>query len=171
MWKSIVIVVGLLVLAFFALGFIKPEIQVTSSTVINRSPEVVWKVFTDPPRTKEWLTGLQRMETISGAHLAVGSRHRLTFREGNRWIEMDEVVTAVEAGRLYAFNSSMDVMKGSTNVRLMPKDGGTELAFESIYGGRSMFWRSIMVVMQGTIARREAGDMAKLKALVEAEPK
>jgi len=171
MWKSIAVVIGLLIVAFFALGFIKPEIQVTSSTVINRSPEVVWKVFTDPPRTKQWLTGLQSMETISGAHLEVGSRHRLTFREGNRWIQMDEIVTAVEPGRLYAFNSSMDAMKGSTNVRLMPKDGGTELALESIYGGRSMVWRSILVVMQGTIARREAEDMAKLKALVEAEPK
>jgi uncharacterized protein YndB with AHSA1/START domain len=170
MWKSIAIVIGLLIVAFFALGFIKPEIQVTSSTVINRSPEVVWKVFTDRPRTKLWLTGLERMETISGAHLAVGSRHRLTFREGNRWIQMDEVVTAVEPGKLYAFKSSMDMMKGSTVVRLTPKDGGAELTFESIYGGRSMFWRSVMAVMQGTIARRQAEDMAKLKALVEAEP-
>jgi uncharacterized protein YndB with AHSA1/START domain len=170
MWKSIGIVIGVLIVAFFALGFIKPEIQVASSTAIGRSPEVVWKVFTDRPRTKQWLTGLESMETISGAHLAVGSHHRLTFREGNRWIEMDEVVTAVEPGKLYAFNSSMDVMKGSTYVRLAPKDGGTELAFESIYGGRSMFWRSILVVMQGTIARREAEDLAKLKALVQAEP-
>jgi uncharacterized protein YndB with AHSA1/START domain len=171
MWKWIAIVIGLLCIAFLALGFIKPDIQVVNSTLVNRSPDVVWKVFTDVPRTKDWLTDLHSMETISGGHLAVGSRHKLVFQQGNHRTEMEEVVTAVEPDKLYSFDASMDVMKGSTNVRLTPKDGGTELAFESSYAGQSILWRSMMVIMRPMILKREAEDMAKLKALVEAEPK
>lgn len=170
MWKWSAIVIGLLCAGFLALGVSKPEVSIRSSTVIQRSPEVVWKVFTDTARTAQWMTGLKSMQTISGKHLEPGSRHKLVFNEGGDLVELEEVVTAVEPMRLYAFDSSMKQSTGSTVVRLTPKDGGTELSFESVYRGRTLWWRSLMAVMQPMISKTDDEYLQKLKTLVEKEP-
>lgn len=170
MWKWTAIIVGLICAAFLALGFIHPVVHVTNSILVERSPAVAWKVFTDVPRTKDWLTGLHSIEIISGQQLAVGTRSKLVFFDGGRREELEETTTAVDPGKLYAFDASMDEFTGSTRVRLTPQGGGTQIVFESSYAGRSLLWRSIMAIMQSTIEKREAGDLAKLKALIEAEP-
>lgn len=170
MWKWIAIILGLACTAFIALGMIKPEIEIASGAVINRSPEVVWRVFTDPARAKEWMTGLDSIQTISGGHLQPGSVHKLVFVDGDRRLDMQETVTAVEPSRRFAFASSMEEMNGTTEVILAPKDAGTELTFKSVYRGNSIVWRSMMVVMQHSIEERETQDLARLKALVEKEP-
>jgi uncharacterized protein YndB with AHSA1/START domain len=170
MWKWVAVAVGVVVAAFFGIGVIVPHVSVTRSTMINRSPDVVWKVFTDTSRTKDWMTGLMSMETVSGAPMTVGSRHHLVFLERDRRVDMQETVTAVEPGRLYAFDSSMEQATGHTTVRLAPKDGGTEIAIASVYTGQSMLWRSVMVMVSSMIGEREGEDLAKLKALAEAEP-
>jgi len=170
MWKWIAIILGLVCAAFIAIGFFKPEVSVVNSTVINRSPEVVWRVFTDTARAKEWMTGLDSIQTISGGHLQPGSVHKLVFIDSGRRMDLTETVTAVEPNRLFAFDSSMEEMHGTTNVILAPKDAGTTLTFESVYRGNSIVWRSMMVVMQHSIEERGSNDLAKLKLLVEKEP-
>ncbi|MGH8314891.1 MAG: SRPBCC family protein, partial [Steroidobacterales bacterium] len=169
MWKWIAIILGLLCAAFIALGFFKPEVSAVNSTLINRSPEVVWRIFTDPARAKEWMTGLDSIQTISGGHLQPGSVHKLVFIDGDRRMDLSETVTAVEPNRLFAFDSSMEEMHGTTNVILAPRDAGTELTFESVYRGNSIVWRSMMVIMEHAINERETVDLARLKLLVEKE--
>jgi carbon monoxide dehydrogenase subunit G len=171
MWKWIAILTGIACAAFFAVGFIKPEVHIVNSVHVHRSPDVVWKVFTDMSRSKEWLTGLNSMERISGEHLAVGTRSKLVFFDGGRREEMEETTTAVEPGKLYAFDSSMDMMSGSTSVRLTPNGAGTDLTFDSTYAGKTFLWRSALALMQSSVEKRGAEDMGKLKALVEAEPR
>ncbi len=170
MWKWIAIILGLVCAAFIAIGFVRPEVSAVNSTVINRSPEVVWRVFTDAARAREWMTGLQSIQTISGGHLQPGSVHKLVFIDGNRRMELNETVTAVEPNRLFAFDSSMEEMNGTTNVILAPKDAGTELTFESVYRGNSIVWRCMLVIMQHALDERETVDLARLKLLVEKEP-
>ncbi|HZF16620.1 MAG TPA: SRPBCC family protein [Steroidobacteraceae bacterium] len=170
MWKWIAMVVGLLCAGFLMLGFIKPEVAVRNSTVVQRSPEVVWKVFTDGARATRWMPGLKSIETISGAPLQVGSRHKLVFGEGGGNVEMEEVVTAVEPNKLFAFDANLKDATGSTIVRLTPSDGGTELSFESVYRGRSVWGRSMMALMQSVISKNEDENLQKLKVLIEEEP-
>lgn len=170
MWRWVAVAAGVVIAAFLAIGIVKPSVSISHSTLVNRSPEVVWKVFTDASRAKEWMTGLMSMETVSGTRMTVGSRHKLVFLENDRRVEMQETITALEPGKLYAFDSSMEQMTGSTTVRLTPKDGGTQLTFEGDFRGRSMLWRSLMAILQPMIDKRQGEDMDKLKALVEAEP-
>src|SRR5258705_10515448 len=155
MWKWIAVILGLVCAAFIAIGFVRPEVSAVDSTVINRSPEVVWRVFTDAARAREWMTGLQSIQTISGGHLQPGSVHKLVFIDGNRRMELNETVTAVEPNRLFAFDSSMEEMNGTTNVILAPKDAGTELTFESVYRGNSIVWRSMLVIMRHALTGPE----------------
>jgi uncharacterized protein YndB with AHSA1/START domain len=170
MWRWVAVAVGVLVVAFLCIGVVKPSVSVSLSTLVNRSPEVVWKVFTDASRAKEWMTGLMSMETVSGTRMTVGSRHKLVFLENDRRVEMEETLTAIEPGKLYAFDFSLKEATGSTTVRLTPKDGATQLTFEGDFRGRSMLWRSLMVILQSMVDKRQSEDMEKLKTLAEAEP-
>jgi uncharacterized protein YndB with AHSA1/START domain len=170
MGKWIVIAVGVVVAVFLTLGAAMPQIKVVSRATIGRSPAVVWRVFTDEARTKEWLSGLRSMETISGAPLTVGSQHRLTLMESGEKMQMLEVVTAVEPEKLYAFDSAMEELKGHTDVTLARNGTGTEIVFDAVYDGGSLLQRSLMVLMQPQMQERQGKNLAKLKALVEAEP-
>src|SRR5258705_1303275 len=163
MWKWIAVILGLVCAAFIAIGFVRPEVSAVDSTVINRSPEVVWRVFTDAARAREWMTGLQSIQTISGGHLQPGSVHKLVFIDGNRRMELNETVTAVEPNRLFAFDSCMEEMNGTTNGIPSPQDTGTKLTFESIYRWDSIGWRSIPGTMANALDDRAQVDIARPK--------
>jgi hypothetical protein len=60
--------------------------------------------------------------------------------------------------------------RNSTVVRLTPKDGGTELSFESVYRGRTVWGRSMLALMQSVISNTEDEYLLKLKTLIEKEP-
>ena len=74
--KNTKIILGLVVglaLAFFAIGIFTPSFTYENKVEVKASVEKAWAIFTDQSRMRDWLTGFQSMETISGISGEVGS--------------------------------------------------------------------------------------------------
>ena len=104
MKKVLKFVLGLvlvLVLGFFAAGLVIPTLSYETSVEVERPVETAWRVFMDGERMSQWMTNLQRVETIAGEPGMVGSQFRLVFDENGEEVVVSEMVTEVRKhGRL-----------------------------------------------------------------------
>jgi hypothetical protein len=65
----------------------------TTEIEINRAVNKVIELFDNPDNMSKWMEGLQKFEPLSGTSGQPGAKSRLTFKMGNRTIEMIETVT------------------------------------------------------------------------------
>ena len=96
----------LLLIAFFTLGFLNPEISYETRTEIQASVEETFAVFNDPERMGEWLVGFHSMENISGNDNEVGSKWKLRFEENGEVMEVNFVLLKGESGAVPTMNSA-----------------------------------------------------------------
>lgn len=166
MKKVLFVLLGLVVVLFLVVlvaGLAAESVEYENRIVIERPAEEVWAVFTDASRMKEWMDDLDTIENLSGNHLEVGSRWRLLFGED----ELLETVTAVEPGKRYAFDMETEVFLGDTDVRLVAKDGGTELISTTRVVGNNVLLRGMFAFMKRSFVGRTQEQYERLKARVE----
>ncbi len=73
------------------------RLVVREETVVETTPEAVWRVLADPARRGEWNEKIVRVERARGGVPRVGERYRLGYRLGRHEREMDAEVEACEA--------------------------------------------------------------------------
>jgi uncharacterized membrane protein len=137
------------------------------SVMINAPPEIVFELYTDPRRAREWLSGVREVRT-TGPTDQPGSRAVITYR----WpFKMAAEVLQVEALNLHVqrLKELLGLVTCTTTARFRQVDGGTELHLAMRYrvaGGPlgRLFDRLVGDEMVTTVRR----DLARLKALAEA---
>lgn len=77
---------------------VEAPIRTEARRTIAASPDAVWEVIADHERWPQWFPAL-RSVTVTGEAAGVGGRRRVTIPG----IRFDEVFTAWEPGRLFAF--------------------------------------------------------------------
>ncbi|MFG0315972.1 MAG: SRPBCC family protein [Planctomycetota bacterium JB042] len=170
MKKFSLVLLGLIavfLVGFLGLGLASESIEYRNEIVIDRPPEEVWAVFSDPDRAKSWMTGLERIENLSGEHLQVGSRWKLVFLEGGEEIEVLETVTAVEPNRRFAFDLDAEPMLGHTEVRFEPEGEGTRLVATNEMRAKGLIWRAVFRLSRTMFQARSQEQYALLKARIE----
>ena len=70
--------------------------KITERIHVDKPPEDVWAVVSDPSTHTAWRPALVEFRQVSDPPLAVGSHIREKIRWRGRTIEIDDVVTALE---------------------------------------------------------------------------
>lgn len=65
----------------------------TCQTTINKPRKEVIQLFDSIENLYKWMEGLKKFELISGEAGEVGAQSKLTFKMGNRRVEMIETIT------------------------------------------------------------------------------
>jgi uncharacterized protein YndB with AHSA1/START domain len=146
------------------------EFTYTTSVQVNRSPAEVWSVFTDEEKMPEWLDGLESLELVSGEALQVGSVWKMHFDINGQGFVKSETVTAVEPGRLYAFDADNDYFTGHTEILFVEEGGATEIQTTNSMAAKSALFRAVFYLQRGMIAEQAASSYLKLAALCESRP-
>jgi uncharacterized membrane protein len=136
------------------------------SVMIAAPPEVVFELYTDPGRARDWLSGLQEIRTTGPADQP-GSRAVFAYR----WpLKMTAEVLQAEPPNLHVqrLKELLGLVSCTTTARFGRVEGGTELRLEMRYrvaGGRigRLFDARVGDEMVATQGR----DLARLKALAE----
>lgn len=136
-----------------------------STVSIGRPPEAVFPYLVEPALQAQWSD--VPMRQLTAGPLVAGSRLEVTFGKGPIKATIGIEVTAVEAGRRFAFRSYSGPVRWEGEYRLAPSGAGTELSQE----GRLQFtgvWRLIEPLVGAEISRGEVKELEKIKALAEA---
>ena len=136
------------------------------SMIINAPPERVFKLYTDPARARDWLSGVREVRA-TGPPDQPGSRAVITYR----WpFTMTAEVLRAEPPHLHVqrLKELLGLVTCTTTARFRQLDGGTELHLAMHYrvaGGPlgRLFDRLVGDEMVTTVR----GDLARLKALAE----
>ena len=136
------------------------------SVTINAPPEVVFGLYTDAGRAREWLSGVREVRT-AGPTDQPGGRAVFTYRWPFKMAA--EVLQAARPDlHVQRLKELLGLVTCTTTARFRQVEGGTELRLEMTYqvvGGPigRLFDRLVGAEMV-TTARR---DLARLKALAE----
>lgn len=154
---------------FVGFGLLKSSFQYTNAVTINASKEEVWSVLTDPNQAQDWIETLDKKEILEGELNAIGSKSKLYFSsaQGDKPVTIVEEITAFEPNRRFTFDMSTEIFTGSTDISLKTKAGKTELTAVHTVSGKAVYWRSLLFLMKGNLAKQNQLSYDKLKLLLE----
>ena len=160
--KYFLIVIVAIVVIFFSLGLLFPSHEYTITTTVNAPVEKTFAVLNDTSKLKEWLTGFQYMENISGKLYEVGSKWKVVFDDHGSEILMTETITAFKENELVAFVIENDFIKSTDEIRFIPKGNMTEVIAHAHYSGTGIFQKSILVLFRGFVKKQQEENRERL---------
>ncbi|MBS1795073.1 MAG: SRPBCC family protein [Acidobacteria bacterium] len=161
------VLLGLLVLAFFALGFIFPKLENKTRIEIDKPRELVWNYFVDEGKMSEWMPNLKQIELVGGRRHEVGSRYRMTFEENGRRVVMEETLTEFRPNELFAFHLENEIISDDVRVNFTEENGKTVIVQEDSIVGGNAFWRSLFVLARSGMQSSARKYYENLKRNVE----
>src|SRR3954452_11506275 len=137
----------------------------TRSVHIDRPPETVFAVLSDPANERKWRPQVRGFEG-QGPPAAGTVIHQTVAGPGGMPLKADVRLTASDPPRRYAFQVVTGPARMAGEYRLEPVDGGTDLSYTL---GAEL--RGIRLVLLGSAVQDsiddEMGNLDRLKALVE----
>lgn len=142
--------------------------DVTASQVMAAPPERVAAIEFDATRDPEWIGGVDRIELMTPAPLALGSKVRRLGGFMGRPIEWIMLVEQFEPDRVVGMRAEKSPFPMQVDYALEPIDGGqrTRASIRIRGAGKGMYGLPGFLV--GPMVRRSvAGDLRRLRDLVE----
>ncbi len=168
--KAVKYIIGglaVLTIAFFSIGFISPEVTYENKVLVNKSIAHSFRVFNNPNKLKEWITGFKKISHVSGFPNEVGSQWELTIVDNGEEMTMIEEVTAYELDRLFAFKLDNDVLTTYVEIRFEKVASGTAIVVKNRVIGKNIFFKSLFPLYKSYFEETTQVEYEKLKNVIE----
>lgn len=142
----------------------KPQLVCEVSLFIARPPEDIWNFMLDLSNDKQWRTGVIDARLTSAAPVGLGTTgvHRAAFMGNFPW-----TITEWEERRVAGWEFTSGLLQGTQGgYRIEPESVGSHVSI-FVNLRLSGFAGTLMPLMKLIVPRRLAGDLGKLKALME----
>ena len=141
----------------------KPDLEV--SIWIARPPEDIWKYVYDVSNDTEWRDSVNSAKWVSAPPYGVGSIGLHIIEGIGDW---PWKATAFEEPHIMAWEVTGGRFEGSHGAyRIEPEGNGSRFTLETRIK-RSIIMSLMMIIMKGTMKRRNGIELEKLKAIMEA---
>ena len=146
------------------------SVDVTSEIVIERLPEVVAAYASDPTNAPEWYVNIKSIEWKSDPIVDVGSRAAFVAEFlGRRLAYTYEIVEFVPGQRLVMRTAEGPFPMETAYTFAATPDGQTRMTLRN-RGEPSGFSKLMAPLMAKAMKSANQKDLAKLKAILEAQP-
>jgi hypothetical protein len=143
-------------------------LDVTASVRIDAPPSAVAAVQFDPARDPDWISGVDRVELLTPAPLALHSQVRRLGGFLGRRIEWVMRVDELEADRHVGMHALRSPFPMDVDYLLEPIEGGRATRATIRIRGNAKGMYGLPGPFLGPIVRRSvAGDLRRLKRIVE----
>jgi len=136
--------------------------------IINKPVKDIWEFLQKPDNLKPWLTGLQKVEHVSGEPGTVGAKARHYFLERGKELVLDEeILEVIPEKKLVGTLGSSMMLNTVTNSFTDLGNGQTEYSISSDTQFKGFLWKQIGPLMKGEFKKRQEKDMQTLKEVLE----
>ncbi len=170
-FKYFGILLLVLIIGFFALGFIRPSVAYDCSIMVDKSKEECWEVLSDETKLTQWIDGFKRAELVSGTKNTVGAVSKMYVDNGGEETMMQETITKIERPNIMAMDFTMDFMDMEYEMTLTEKNGQVEIKSSSVTKGNGMFAKSIVALMPSAMKAQEQKNLDNLKKIINGDNK
>lgn len=158
---------AVLLIVFLLLGMINPKLSYDSEIVVEKPAAESWAVVQDEAKMAEWLTGFQKVEHISGTPGTVGAVSLVYFDNEGQQMSIQETITNIVPDESISMVFEDDFMDMDYKMSLTSIDGKTKINSNTTVVGNSMFSKSILVFIRGSLKAQEDANLIKLKQAIE----
>ncbi|MFQ5522033.1 MAG: SRPBCC family protein [Acidimicrobiia bacterium] len=145
-----------------------PSMEV--SEIVERPVAEVWAYIEDPRNETEWQSAARERELLDDGEIGKGTRYRGVDGFLGRRLTFVWEVTEYDPEDRLVIQATEGPMETQFAFELTPVDGGTKVTYggeaENGFGG--LFGRLLDPVVTGIFQRESQNDLAKLKAILEA---
>jgi hypothetical protein len=161
---GLLVIVVLLVAAFFCVGIAFPAVEYTTTVAIKKPLDTTWQVMRD---RKDWVYGFKSYEQLSGAPNEPGSRARVTVVRDRRETTFETELLEIKPPEYAVSRLSNDMLTHDATVRLSESDGKTTVVSNEKLVGKNAFWRSIFAIFRSRIVDTSRKNFEGLQQAVE----
>ena len=157
----------LLIILFFVIGMITPDVSYESEVTVNKTADEAWATMSDESKMSQWISGFKRTEPVSGEPNTIGAVSRVYVVDNGEEMEMEETITNFKKNELLAMKFTMDFMDMDYEITFDKVDGGTKIKSKSTTVGNGIFAKSMIALIKGSMKKQEDINMNNLKRLIE----
>lgn len=164
-------ILAILFLVFLLLGVIKSEVAYDYEIMVDKPVAESWAVSQDESKMGDWLEGFQKIEHVSGTPNAEGAVSDVYFINEGQEMVIRETITGIIPDESVSMTFTDDFMNMDYTLKMSSVDGKTKINTNTKAVGNSMFSKSIMALMSGSIKAQEETNLANLKKTIESNTK
>ncbi|HMP99724.1 MAG TPA: SRPBCC family protein [Cyclobacteriaceae bacterium] len=165
--KYFIGIIIVLVIAFLALGLVKPVVSYECEITVGKTPAETWAVLQDPEKLPEWLPGFQRMEHVSGTPGTVGAVSMIYFDNEGESMAIKETITGMVPNESISMLYESDFMDMDYKLSITSIDGKTMINSITTAAGNGIFSKSIMALLVSSLKKQEETNLINLKKAIE----
>ena len=140
-----------------------------STVTIARPPAEVFPWLLEADKTPRWMGGLERYEPLEPGPLRVGSRIAQRLSVSGYELGFELIVAELDAPRRAVLRFSGSGFEAANEYAVTPADGGAHVSW-IVSGDTTSFKAKLIAPMvQAKLQDKQDGDLARLRALLEAE--
>lgn len=165
---GVLIFLVILVILFFGRGYLTPTVFYESEITVDKPVAEAWAVMNDESKITEWLSGITKVEHVSGEKGKVGQVTKYTFNENGQESEVVETLKKIVPNQKVEMDFVIEgAMKMEYEVNFSEKDGKTYVKSKTLNTGEGLIMRSMLSFMQGGMKSQEDENMGRLKKLIK----
>jgi len=165
--KYLLIALAVIAVIFFGRGLLTPSVTYGSEVIVEKSAKEAWAVMSDESKISQWIQGYIKSELVSGEKNTVGAVSKIYVDDNGQEFVMQETITAVKPNELLAMTFSMDFMNMDYKMELEETGDGTKIRTTSTTTGNSLFAKSMVAFIQGSMKEQEDKNLNNLKRLID----
>ncbi len=169
--KYIIGFFAILVIGFFILGLIKPELSYECEIMVDKPLAESWAVSQDEEKLSDWLSGFQKVEHVSGTPGTVGAVSDVHFMTDGQEMTIRETITGIVPNQSISMSFTSDFMNMDYKLAMTPVDGKTKISSSTTTKGNGMVSKSMMALMGSSIKAQEDTNLSNLKSTIEKNSK
>ena len=143
--------------------------RVVESIEIERPPEDVWAVVSDPSTHVRWRPSVREFRPLPGGSLAVGSHIREVLTWRGREIVLHDVVTALDAPRRLGIRGGWKAADFELDLVLEQVGEGTRVTMDWPFYPKSLLLKLAAPFLGGAMRKATREELELLKAYAEGE--
>jgi hypothetical protein len=164
-------IIGILVIIFLLIGFIKPGISYNCEIMVDKPIKESGYVAQDEERMSEWLEGFKKIEHVSGTPKTVGNVSNVYFTINGKEMVVKRTITAIKLFDAMESLNETEFMNMEYSVKMTDIGGKTKIISSATVKGKGMFAKSLVAFMGGSLKKQEEMNLVKLKNIIEANTK
>lgn len=159
--------IAILIIGFFILGLIKPQVSYQCEIIVDKSLAESWTVSQDESKMAAWLEGFQRIDHVSGSPGTVGAVSDVYFITDGQEMVIRETIKEIIPNQSMSMSFASEFMDMEYRLAMEAIDGKTKISSTTAAVGNGIISKSIMALMSGSIKAQEETNLSKLKETIE----
>ena len=165
--KIILVIITVLVLAFFLTGLFVKETTYLATTSINKPLDVVFTKFNESEKIKNWIPEIKTFEVLEEKPGKVGSTYKVVVESNGQEITMTEkVLSYVPNEKVTLFFDAENMLK-TDDYLFTDEEGKTVVKLNSSCQSDSYIMACLFPYFKGTFQKQDQQYLDNFKAYIE----